>query len=105
MDDPRNDPDIAMQSAISGAETSRRGFLKCGAWAGAGVVWTVVGGIPRSTGLGFGATALAETTGFNFVQISDSHIGFNKAPNPDSPATFRESVAKVRDLKTQPAFM
>jgi 3',5'-cyclic AMP phosphodiesterase CpdA len=85
--------------------SSRRSFLKCGAWAGAGVLWTMAGGIPRSTGIGFGAAALADTTGFSFVQISDSHIGFNKAPNPDAAATFKEAVGKVQTLTARPAFM
>jgi len=85
--------------------SSRRSFLKCGAWAGAGVLWTMAGGIPRSTGIGFGAAARADTTGFSFVQISDSHIGFNKAPNPDAAATFKEAVGKVQTLTTRPAFM
>lgn len=89
----------ALQSAAS-----RRGFLKCGAWAGAGILWTVAGGIPRSTGLGFGRPAVA-ATGLSFVQISDSHIGFNKAPNPDAAGTFTEAVGKVRALAAQPAFM
>jgi len=34
------------------AGTSRRGLLKCMAWAGTGIVWTVAGGIPRGLGLG-----------------------------------------------------
>ncbi|HVJ40524.1 MAG TPA: metallophosphoesterase [Dongiaceae bacterium] len=94
----------AALAAASETGTSRRGLLKCGAWAGAGILWTVVGGIPRSTGLGFGRPAQA-ATGLSFVQISDSHIGFNKAPNPDAAGTFTEAVAKVRALATQPAFM
>lgn len=84
---------------------SRRHFLKCGAWAGAGILWTVIGGVPRSTGLGFGETAIADTSPFSFVQISDSHIGFNKAPNPDAAATYRQAVGKIMSLKTKPAFM
>jgi len=58
------------------AGTSRRGLLKCMAWAGTGIVWTVAGGIPR--GLGLGEAFAAPMDGFTFVQISDSHIGFNK---------------------------
>ena len=58
----------------------RRGFLKCMAWAGTGVIWSINGGLLTSTVLGQeannrGAIATAE---LNFVQISDSHIGFNK---------------------------
>ena len=39
---------------------------------------------------------------FTFVQLSDSHIGFNKPPNADARATFREAVAKVKALPVQP---
>src|SRR5881398_471955 len=52
----------------------RRGFLKCMAWAGTGLVWTLSGGIPTSRL--FGATgheAHHGDNGFSFVQISDSH--------------------------------
>ena len=34
---------------IIGADgLDRRGLLKCMAWAGAGVLWTMSGGVPRS---------------------------------------------------------
>src|SRR4029078_7898675 len=42
---------------------------------------------------------------FTFVQLSDSHIGFNKPPNPDARATFREAIAKVKALPQQPDFV
>ena len=42
---------------------------------------------------------------FTFVQLSDSHIGFNKPPNPDARATFREAIAKVKALPVQPDFI
>ena len=42
---------------------------------------------------------------FTFVQISDSHIGFNKPPNADARATFREAIAKVKALPVQPDFI
>src|SRR5262249_44131028 len=106
MDQAEKTPSpIIKSSQASPLDTSRRGFLRCGAWAGAGLVWTVAGGIPRSTGLGFGEAALADTAGLSFVQISDSHIGFKKEPNMDAPGTFKEAVGKVRDLKAPPAFM
>ena len=53
----------------------RRGFLKCMAWAGTGVLWTVSGGMLTSKILG--ATADISGADFTFAQISDSHIGFN----------------------------
>jgi 3',5'-cyclic AMP phosphodiesterase CpdA len=105
MPQPNDNRETTTQSGDPILHATRRNFLKCGAWAGAGLVWTVAGGIPRSTGLGFGTAALADTGSFSFVQISDSHIGFNKAPNPDSPGTYKEAVGKVRALGVQPAFM
>jgi 3',5'-cyclic AMP phosphodiesterase CpdA len=49
--------------------------------------------------------AKAEETGFSFAQISDSHIGFDKAANPDARETLKEAIAKVSALANKPAFM
>jgi 3',5'-cyclic-AMP phosphodiesterase len=84
----------------------RRGFLKCMAWAGTGLVWTMSGGIPVSR-------AFAKTIGkdaakggdFSFVQISDSHMGFNKPANPDVVATLQAAVNKINALPSQPEFL
>jgi Icc protein len=72
---------------------NRRGLLKCMAWAGTGVVWTLSGGVPRTLGL-IGDAAAAETPQdeLTFVQISDSHIGFHLPPNPDPRATLTEAI-------------
>src|ERR1700737_366018 len=63
----------------------RRGFLKCMAWAGTGVIWSINGGLLTSTVLGQEANnrSVIATAELNFVQISDSHIGFNKPANTD----------------------
>src|SRR4030081_1674520 len=65
----------------------RRGFLKCMAWAGTGLVWGLSGGIPSSQAFAknYGKDA-AKGGDFRFVSISDSHIGFNKPANPDVTA-------------------
>jgi 3',5'-cyclic-AMP phosphodiesterase len=80
----------------------RRGFLKCMAWAGTGLVWTMSGGIP-------GSRAFAKNAGkggdFSFVQISDSHMGFNKPANPDVVATLQAAVGKINGLPNQPEFL
>ena len=55
---------------------SRRHALECMIWAGTGIVWTMSGGVPTSALLG---TAKAADAGFSFLQISDSHVGFDKA--------------------------
>ena len=80
------------------APGARRGFLKCMAWAGTGVLWTVSGGIPTSALLGSPAQA-ATTRDLRFMQISDSHIGFSAAPNTDVAGTLGEAVAQVRQLR------
>src|SRR5205823_9601830 len=85
----------------------RRGFLKCMAWAGTGILWTITGGILKSQTLSRSADAAALSAGadLSFVQISDSHIGFNKEANKDVVATLREAVAKINALPATPAFM
>jgi hypothetical protein len=80
----------------------RRQVLECMVWAGTGVVWTISGGVPVSRLIG---EAKAEETGFSFVQISDSHIGFAKPANPDARATLKEAIGKIKSLPNKPAFM
>jgi 3',5'-cyclic-AMP phosphodiesterase len=80
----------------------RRQALECMAWAGSGLLWTVTGGVPSSKLIG---SAQAAAGGFSFVQISDSHIGFNKPANPDPAGTFMEALAKIRALQKKPEFM
>jgi 3',5'-cyclic AMP phosphodiesterase CpdA len=82
----------------------RRHALECMIWAGTGVLWTLSGGIPKSIGL-VGVAAAAETTGFSFLQISDSHIGFSKPQNPNALGTLQEAIGKVKAIKQRPAFM
>ena len=83
---------------------SRRGALTCMVWAGTGILWTLSGGVPKSFGL-LGDALAAEASAFTFLQISDSHIGFNKPANPDALGTLREAIGKVKALKSRPAFM
>ncbi len=83
----------------------RRKILECMTWVGTGVLWTISGGVPHSLGIIDEAVA-KETRGLTFVQISDSHIGFNfKTPYPGAVGTLTECIAKVRALPTTPAFM
>src|SRR5262245_41612852 len=85
----------------------RRGFLKCMAWAGTGVLWTMTGGILRSQSLSKASDADGISAGadLSFVQISDSHIGFSKEANKDVAGTLREAVAKINALPNTPSFM
>jgi len=84
----------------------RRGFLECMAWAGTGMIWTVSGGVLSSRA--FGQMQNHRTgggAGFSFVQISDSHIGFNKAANNDVTATLQQAIGKINALERTPDFL
>jgi Icc protein len=84
---------------------SRRGVLECMTWAGTGVLWSVAGGIPSSLGLSEAQAAEQALNPFTFLQISDSHVGFDKPANPDALATLREAIAKIKALPKKPSFM
>src|SRR5882757_7295926 len=83
---------------------SRRKVLECMTWAGTGVLWTISGGVPRSLGLVDAANA-AETAGMSFLQISDSHVGFDKPANPNALGTLEEAIGKVNAMPKKPSFM
>jgi 3',5'-cyclic AMP phosphodiesterase CpdA len=92
----------------------RRGFLHCMAWAGTGVLWMMSGGILKSYGM---SQIIDKATGgpkkglvmpssdFSFVQISDSHIGFTKAANPDVVGTLNATIAKINNMPAPPSFV
>jgi hypothetical protein len=86
------------------AGPSRRRVLECMTWAGTGVLWTISGGVPRSLGIIDGALA-AEPSKLTFLQISDSHIGFDKPANPNVIGTLEEAIAKIKALPVKPSFM
>jgi hypothetical protein len=83
----------------------RRGFLKCMAWAGTGVLYTVSGGILRSEMLSQTGVAQTAKGSFSFAQISDSHIGFKREPNQDVTGTLREAVRRLNSLPEPPDFI
>src|SRR5271157_4045664 len=75
----------------------RRGFLKCMAWAGTGAFCVIKGGVLSSYSLsGLPFLGGHELKGdLSFVQISDSHMGFDKAANPDVVGTLKAAVDKI----------
>jgi 3',5'-cyclic AMP phosphodiesterase CpdA len=85
----------------------RRGFLKCMAWAGTGTLCVMRGGVLTSYSLSDPASLAAAGKGgeLAFIQISDSHMGFNKAANPDVVATLQLAVDKINAAPVQPAFL
>ncbi|HEY1898158.1 MAG TPA: metallophosphoesterase, partial [Terracidiphilus sp.] len=100
----------ADETAVSGQESisvdgvDRRGFLKCMAWAGTGLVWTFAGGVPVSHAFG-GPRHGSRQADFSFVQISDSHIGFNKPANTDVTATLQAALDRISAETVAPDFL
>jgi 3',5'-cyclic AMP phosphodiesterase CpdA len=78
------------------------------AWAGTGALYVLKGGILKSyslsdpAGLAAGASHPGE---LSFIQISDSHMGFDEAANPDVVATLRVAVEKINAAPMQPEFL
>jgi len=93
-----------MNESEGNDQPTRRKVLECMTWVGTGVLWTISGGVPHSSGL-IGEATAQETGGLTFVQISDSHIGFDKPANPNALGTLQEAIGKVNALPTKPAFM
>jgi 3',5'-cyclic AMP phosphodiesterase CpdA len=85
---------------------SRRHALECMIWAGTGVLWTVAGGVPKSLSLLDQAQAAqAASSGFTFMQMSDSHVGFNKPANPHAVDTLKEAIGRIDRLTVKPSLM
>jgi len=82
----------------------RRGFLKCMAWAGTGTLCVMQGGVLKSYSLSQMSqmgdkVAMGE---LSFVQISDSHMGFDKPANPNAKGTLEEAITHVKALPGNP---
>lgn len=77
----------------------RRDFLKL----------TGLGGVVFASGLAGCAANSSQAAGqedFYFVQLSDTHWGFEgKAVNPDARGTLQKAVAAVNNLSAQPDFI
>jgi 3',5'-cyclic AMP phosphodiesterase CpdA len=67
-------------------------------------LWTISGGVPRSLGIIDEAMA-QDAGGLTFLQISDSHVGFDKPANPNAAGTLEEAINRIKALPAKPAFM
>jgi len=94
VEDPKNAPATEAADGID-----RRNFLSCMAWAGTGLLWSMVGGVPTARLIAETAMNSTAKPGkveeFSFVQISDSHIGFNKGANQDVAGTLRKAIDRA----------
>ena len=87
---------------------SRRNALKCMAYGGAGTLFALSGGVFTPIDLAMAASdkqGAAKLGKPLFVQISDTHIGFNKEANPDVNGTLTQSIDLVNDMSDQPALI
>ncbi|MEA3004169.1 MAG: hypothetical protein QOH81_2957 [Sphingomonadales bacterium] len=86
----------------------RRGLLQCAGWAGTGALFLMRGGVASSITLDAALATGAprnRVKPFTFLQISDSHVGFDKPANPNARGTFIEAVAKVKAMRMKPDFI
>ena len=100
----RHSEEESKQEFVGQDGIDRRGFLKCMAWAGTGMVWSFAGGVPVSRALGSSPRSAGKAD-FSFVQISDSHIGFNKPANADVSATLQAALDKIDGSSLAPDFL
>jgi 3',5'-cyclic AMP phosphodiesterase CpdA len=85
---------------------ARRAALKCLAFGGAGTLFTLTGGVLSPIDLAFASERTAAGTGKPLlVQISDTHIGFNKEANPDVAATLAQTIDLINAMPEQPALI
>ncbi|WP_410210288.1 metallophosphoesterase family protein [Aquirhabdus sp.] len=98
LDDPTSAP----------RDISRRRFLECSAWAGTGVVWAMVSGVPQAFAMDDAAQVKAVgalNSPFHFVQISDSHIGFTKEANPEPIKTLQLAIDQINAFPLKPSLI
>ena len=84
---------------------SRRGALKCLAFGGAGTLFVLSAGLLTPVDVAMAATKKggAVTGTPLFLQISDTHIGFNKEANPDVAGTLKRTIDFVNAMPVKPA--
>jgi Icc protein len=96
-----NETEISEGGESMACGWDRRDFLKCvGAWAGTGLVLAVSGGVLSSCKIEDATPGV-----LSFMQISDTHIGFGKEPNPKVNDTLQALVDKINALPQRPPFV
>jgi len=80
----------------------RRDFLALTALGGGAVFASGLAGCAARAG---GMTAANNNGDFYFVQLSDTHWGYQGPANPDAAVTLRKAVATVNALRTPPEFI
>src|SRR5947199_7098406 len=96
-----------LEPVVDDDGVDRRSFLKCMAWAGTGAFCVMQGGVLKSYSLSrLSEIGSEDAKGeLRFVQISDSHMGFNKPANTDVTGTLKAAIAKINALPAPPDFI
>jgi 3',5'-cyclic AMP phosphodiesterase CpdA len=88
---------------MSNSDPSRRRALKCLGFGSAGTLFVLTGGILSPLDLALAAERKPASGTALFLQISDTHIGFNQAANPDVAGTLTKTIALVDAMPVKPA--
>ncbi|HTJ94252.1 MAG TPA: metallophosphoesterase [Pararobbsia sp.] len=95
-----------MSSKQLPSDPSRRSALKCLAFGGAGTLFVLAGGVLAPIDIALAADGKAQSAAQGtplFLQISDTHIGFNKEANPDVAGTLSRTIDYVNSMPLKPA--
>ncbi len=85
----------------------RRKFIEHVGWTGLGILWVVgENGVLTSCKIGNSQEQkLSNSKALSFVQISDTHIGFDKPANTHVKETLTKAINAINALPTQPSFV
>lgn len=85
----------------------RRKFIEHVGWTGLGLLWVVgENGVLTSCKVGNSQSQkVSNSAALSFVQISDTHIGFDKPANTHVKETLNKAIQAINSLPTQPAFV
>jgi len=85
----------------------RRKFIEHVGWTGLGILWVVgENGVLTSCKVGNSqGQKLSNSATLSFVQISDTHLGFDKPANTHVTESFTQAINAINSLPTPPAFV
>ncbi|WP_244189622.1 metallophosphoesterase family protein [Streptomyces incarnatus] len=108
-DQPGREPAGGAERPAAEHGMTRRQLMRHAGWFGGAVVLTVAGGEVFSHVAGpqdaTARAAAAPGNALRFVQVSDSHIGFQGPANTDVAGSFAEAIRQVNGLGFRPDFV
>jgi hypothetical protein len=90
------------------SKLDRRSFLRvAGTSLSIGALYSVFAPLARGAGNELLTRTMAQLNGeapapFSFIQLSDTHVGFNGPPDPLGTRAFESAVATINGLKRRP---